>query len=201
MNSRKSGVLLHITSLPSPYGIGDLGPGAGEFADFLLRSGQSIWQILPLNPSSPSAGIRPTAVIPRLPGILCSSALNSSSTTVSSSNRTSRTLLVSGTTESISEPLQTTRILCCVPPPRGTVRLIGETTDSNRFASRMPGGWMTMLCSPVSRITFTAGAGTGGLLRRETGRRRRLPLGRKFSKTGSWNTNSANMSFSGSGSA
>lgn len=59
MNSRKSGILLHITSLPSPYGIGDLGPGAGEFADFLLRSGQSIWQILPLNPSSPICGNSP----------------------------------------------------------------------------------------------------------------------------------------------
>lgn len=55
---RASGVLLHITSLPSRFGIGDLGPTAYKFADFLARAGQSYWQILPLNPpaveSSPS---------------------------------------------------------------------------------------------------------------------------------------------------
>jgi len=49
MRKRGSGVLLHITSLPSPFGIGDLGPWARRFADFLARSKQSYWQILPLN--------------------------------------------------------------------------------------------------------------------------------------------------------
>ncbi|MGB6338990.1 MAG: 4-alpha-glucanotransferase, partial [Candidatus Aminicenantaceae bacterium] len=48
---RGSGVLLHITSLPSPYGIGDLGPGAYAFADFLAASKQRYWQVLPLNPT------------------------------------------------------------------------------------------------------------------------------------------------------
>ncbi|MBF0479067.1 MAG: 4-alpha-glucanotransferase [Candidatus Omnitrophica bacterium] len=47
-----SGVLEHITSLPSEYGIGDLGPHAYEFVDFLQQSGQKYWQILPLNPTS-----------------------------------------------------------------------------------------------------------------------------------------------------
>ncbi|MDP8214338.1 MAG: 4-alpha-glucanotransferase [Candidatus Euphemobacter frigidus] len=47
---RRSGVLLHITSLPSPYGIGDLGEGAYRFVDFLEASGQKLWQILPLDP-------------------------------------------------------------------------------------------------------------------------------------------------------
>ena len=47
---RASGILLHITSLPVPFGIGDFGPAAYRFADFLARSGQSYWQILPLNP-------------------------------------------------------------------------------------------------------------------------------------------------------
>lgn len=51
MNKRKSGVLLHITSLPSEYGIGDLGPEAYRFADFLSESGQSCWQVLPVNPT------------------------------------------------------------------------------------------------------------------------------------------------------
>ena len=55
MRERASGVLLHITSLPSPYGIGDLGGGAYEFADRLAEAGQSIWQVLPLNPTDPVA--------------------------------------------------------------------------------------------------------------------------------------------------
>ncbi|KAF5081868.1 4-alpha-glucanotransferase [anaerobic digester metagenome] len=53
MNKRSSGVLLHITSLPSPYGIGDLGPAAYRFADLLSSAGQRYWQILPLNPTCP----------------------------------------------------------------------------------------------------------------------------------------------------
>ncbi|MBI3593353.1 MAG: 4-alpha-glucanotransferase [Nitrospirae bacterium] len=52
MNSRKSGILLHITSLPSLYGIGDLGPSAYQFADLLAESKQCIWQVLPVNPTS-----------------------------------------------------------------------------------------------------------------------------------------------------
>jgi len=51
MNERASGVLLHITSLASPYGIGDLGPCAYEFVDFLSQSRQRLWQILPINPT------------------------------------------------------------------------------------------------------------------------------------------------------
>jgi len=47
---RASGVLLHVTSLPSKYGIGDLGPEAYKFADFLARAKQRYWQVLPLNP-------------------------------------------------------------------------------------------------------------------------------------------------------
>lgn len=45
---RLSGVLLHPTSFPSPYGIGDLGEEAYEFVDFLKEAGQHLWQILPL---------------------------------------------------------------------------------------------------------------------------------------------------------
>lgn len=48
---RGSGVLLHITSLPSPYGIGTLGRCAYEFIDFLKRAGQKYWQILPISPT------------------------------------------------------------------------------------------------------------------------------------------------------
>src|SRR5262245_4542289 len=48
---RASGILLHPTSLPSAFGIGDLGPAAYRFADFLADSGQRWWQILPLGPT------------------------------------------------------------------------------------------------------------------------------------------------------
>ncbi len=47
---RLSGILLHPTSLPGPYGIGDLGPEAYEFVDNLKISGQKLWQVLPLGP-------------------------------------------------------------------------------------------------------------------------------------------------------
>jgi len=57
---RSSGVLLHISSLPSYGGIGDLGPAAHEFAAFLARAKQHVWQVLPLCPTgygnSPYAG-------------------------------------------------------------------------------------------------------------------------------------------------
>lgn len=49
--SRSSGILLHPTSLPGPYGIGELGSEAHDFADFLRDSGQRIWQVLPLGPT------------------------------------------------------------------------------------------------------------------------------------------------------
>jgi len=64
-HERASGVLLHVTSLPGPFGCGTMGREAGEFAAFLAASGQSYWQVLPLGPvcshwhfspySSPSA--------------------------------------------------------------------------------------------------------------------------------------------------
>src|SRR6266849_6175062 len=48
---RASGILLHPTSLPGRFGIGDLGDEAYAFLDFLAASGQSLWQILPLGPT------------------------------------------------------------------------------------------------------------------------------------------------------
>lgn len=48
---RKSGILMHITSLPGPYGVGSMGKSAYDFIDFLSRTGQSHWQILPLSPT------------------------------------------------------------------------------------------------------------------------------------------------------
>ena len=48
---RESGILMHITSLPGPYGIGSMGANAYAFVDFLEKAGQSCWQILPLSPT------------------------------------------------------------------------------------------------------------------------------------------------------
>ncbi len=59
MKGRASGVLLHISSLPSAYGIGDLGPGAYRFIDFLSKTRQGLWQLLPLNPTSTAHGNSP----------------------------------------------------------------------------------------------------------------------------------------------
>lgn len=57
---RQSGISLHITALPGRWGIGDLGPKAYEFVDWLSEAGQSVWHILPLGPTgygdSPYAG-------------------------------------------------------------------------------------------------------------------------------------------------
>jgi 4-alpha-glucanotransferase len=59
MSIRTSGILLHPTSLPSAHGIGDLGPTAFRFADFLAAAGQRLWQVLPLNPTEGGSGHSP----------------------------------------------------------------------------------------------------------------------------------------------
>ena len=48
---RKSGILMHITSLPGPYGVGTMGKPSYDFIDFLKKSGQRCWQMLPLTPT------------------------------------------------------------------------------------------------------------------------------------------------------
>ena len=48
---RESGILMHITSLPGPYGVGAMGKEAFRFVDFLKEAGQHYWQILPLTPT------------------------------------------------------------------------------------------------------------------------------------------------------
>jgi 4-alpha-glucanotransferase len=50
---RQAGILAHITSLPSSFGIGDIGAVASRFLNFLRRAGQSCWQFLPLGPTAP----------------------------------------------------------------------------------------------------------------------------------------------------
>ena len=50
--ARRSGVLLHPTSFPGPWGIGDLGAAARRFVDFLGATHQQLWQLLPLGPTA-----------------------------------------------------------------------------------------------------------------------------------------------------
>ncbi|MBN2059022.1 MAG: 4-alpha-glucanotransferase [Deltaproteobacteria bacterium] len=59
MIKRGSGILLHISSLPSRFGVGDYGPGAYGFVDFLAESKQHYWQVLPLTPTDPLYGNSP----------------------------------------------------------------------------------------------------------------------------------------------
>jgi 4-alpha-glucanotransferase len=67
---RQAGVLLHPSSLPGPYGIGDLGPEARRFADWLERAGARVWQMLPL---APPAALPPEAPVEDCPYISWSS--------------------------------------------------------------------------------------------------------------------------------
>jgi 4-alpha-glucanotransferase len=49
---RTSGILMPLSSIPSPYGIGTMGQDAKKFIDFLKEAGQTYWQILPICPTS-----------------------------------------------------------------------------------------------------------------------------------------------------
>ena len=70
MKNRSAGILLPITALPSPYGVGSLGADARRFVDFLCEGGQTIWQVLPLVPTgygdSPYSSTSATAGSPYL---------------------------------------------------------------------------------------------------------------------------------------
>ena len=52
MKKRCSGILMPVSSLPGGYGIGSMGQAARDFVDFLVLAGQSVWQILPVVPTS-----------------------------------------------------------------------------------------------------------------------------------------------------
>lgn len=65
---RAAGILLHITSLPSKYGMGDLGNDAYAFADFLHRAGQKYWQVLPLTPIDADQGFSPYSSVSSMAG-------------------------------------------------------------------------------------------------------------------------------------
>ena len=67
-NKRSAGILLHITSLSSAYGIGDLGNEAKSFVDYLSRAGQLYWQLLPLNPITEDQSFSPYSSVSAIAG-------------------------------------------------------------------------------------------------------------------------------------
>ncbi|MFA5088986.1 MAG: 4-alpha-glucanotransferase, partial [Candidatus Omnitrophota bacterium] len=70
MRKRGNGVLLHVSSLPSEFGIGDFGPSAFRFIDFLKKARQSYWQILPLHPTEAIFGDSPYSSVSAFAGNL-----------------------------------------------------------------------------------------------------------------------------------
>lgn len=66
--NRGAGIIMHISSLPSPYSIGDLGPEARRFARFLGASNQRYWQLLPVNPTVAAAANSPYSAISGMAG-------------------------------------------------------------------------------------------------------------------------------------
>jgi 4-alpha-glucanotransferase len=68
ITERGAGILLHITSLPSAFGIGDFGPEAKRFANFLHESGQKYWQLLPLNPTGKAQSYSPYSAMSSMAG-------------------------------------------------------------------------------------------------------------------------------------
>ncbi|MEZ0247873.1 MAG: 4-alpha-glucanotransferase [Thermoproteus sp.] len=65
---RGAGVLLHVSSLPGPHGVGDMGPSAYRLVDFLHEAGQTYWQVLPLNPVLPEYDNSPYSSISSFAG-------------------------------------------------------------------------------------------------------------------------------------
>ncbi|MFH1144652.1 MAG: 4-alpha-glucanotransferase [Candidatus Eisenbacteria bacterium] len=68
MHRRSSGILMHVSALPSDHGIGDLGPEALRFVDFLAAARQSLWQVLPLYPTEPAHGNSPYSSVSSFAG-------------------------------------------------------------------------------------------------------------------------------------
>lgn len=68
LDRRRSGLLLHISSLPSAFGVGDFGPEAHRFVSLLAEAGQSLWQVLPLNPTDGGSDYSPYSSISAFAG-------------------------------------------------------------------------------------------------------------------------------------
>jgi 4-alpha-glucanotransferase len=66
--TRAGGILLHVTSLPGRFGVGDLGPEAYRFVDFLAAHQQHIWQVLPLGPTSNGVDYSPYVALSAFAG-------------------------------------------------------------------------------------------------------------------------------------
>ena len=143
MEKRGSGILLHITSLPSPYGIGDLGPDARGFVDFLAKTGQSYWQILPLNLTCPAYGNSPYSSFSAFAGnlFLISPELMAKEGLLKRSR--SRDLPRFPQRGSITKKLLLTRTVSSIWLSKGRQENFTVTKSSGRFAGRTLTGSMT----------------------------------------------------------
>jgi len=152
---RRSGILLHITSLPSPHGIGDLGPEAYRFADFLHEAGQSLWQVLPLNPTATVYGNSPYSSFSAFAGNPCSSAWNGWSRRDSWTRPNWEVFLRFQWRQSIMrlQPL-TSCIAFKERLPAIGKRGERRTRGSSPIAAQTPGGWMPILFSVALKEHF-----------------------------------------------
>ncbi|MEI3013331.1 MAG: 4-alpha-glucanotransferase [Ruthenibacterium lactatiformans] len=141
---RESGILMPVSSLPGPFGIGTLGKSAYDFVDFLARAGQRVWQILPLSPTgfgnSPYQSCSAFAASPyfidfeplRKKGLL---------------KREEYAALPFGKRPLrwIMTPCARRTFLCCARHLHGFPN--GTLTITITFVTNRAGGWKTMPCS------------------------------------------------------
>jgi len=149
---RSSGILLHPTSLPGPYGVGDLGPEALRFADFLAEAGQTLWQVLPLGPTG--YGDSPYQ---------CFSALAGNPLLISPERLNEQGWLDASELGAAREfPEDQADFERVMPRP------VAGWASIN-FASPMPAGWMTSRYSWRSSNITAARSGASGILASDGG--------------------------------
>ena len=143
---RTCGVLMHITSLPSPYGVGTLGSEAYKFVDFLKKAGQTYWQILPVGPTgfgdSPYQSYSAFAGNPMLIDIdeLIKAGL------VSEDDKDLKILAEKKEFADFGQMFSFKRLILAMLPLR-QMPTASRCIFSANSAERMPGGWTIMRCS------------------------------------------------------
>ena len=160
---RATGILLHPTSFPSRGGIGDFGPAAYEFADFLASARQGLWQVLPLGPpangNSPYSSTSAFAGNPLLISLerLAERGWIGSVATGQPSARSWRNRLRRGL------PAQAAADRRRLPGPFFRTPGAAPAHRFERFcAGELPGGWKTLSCSTRCANATTGDAGRSG---------------------------------------
>jgi len=199
---RSSGVLLHPTCLPGPFGIGDFGGEARRFVDFIAAAGQTFWQIMPLGP--PGSGDSPYA---------STSAFAGNVNLISPENLVAMALLDEGDIDHPPAfPIDLTDHGRVIAYKKGLLekafhhfkgRVQGDqelARDYERVLASLRPGSTTMRCSRPSRSVTTARRGGRGSLRWPAASLARWPGCSGTSATASRRTASSSTSSSASGS-